>query len=101
VKSIDWIGEFYCLYNVKTNYYYTAGSELKTFGINKYDLLKALEKQQELCAKLRRKAYRRYTDYIKSFLEKKIKEEIENYNKINRNFTINRVAQEQVNMIIL
>lgn len=80
IKSIDWIGDFYCLFNVKSKYFYSAKTEVKTFGINKYELLAALEKHQELYIKFRTKAYRRYADNIKVTLEKKIDEDIKNFN---------------------
>lgn len=92
IKSIDWIGDFYCLFNVRSKYYYAAVTEVKTFGINKYDLLKALEKHHELYSKFRTRGYRRYHDYIKVYVEKKIDEEIKLFNSNQNNFKLNKIV---------
>lgn len=98
IKSVDYIGEFYCLFNIKTKYFYRAVTEVKTFGINKDDLTKALEKHPELYSKFRTKCYRRYVDQIKSPLEKKIDEEINRFNQTNVNIQINKVQASQVKL---
>jgi hypothetical protein len=70
IKSVESIGEFYCLFNTQTKYFYKCTNEIKAWGINKYDLLNALEKHQELFAKFKTRAYRKYHDYVKIQMEK-------------------------------
>lgn len=70
IKSVESIGEFYCLFNKKSKYFYKCTNEIKAWGINKYDLLSALEKHEDLFTKYKTKAYRKYHDYIKIQMEK-------------------------------
>jgi len=75
IKSFDFIGDFYCLFNIKSRYFYRASSDMKAYAINKFDFLKALERYEDLYNKLRVRSYRRYNDFIKIPMEKFKEEE--------------------------
>lgn len=96
IKSVDYIGEFYCIFAAKSKYFYRAATEVKTFGINKEDFSKALEKHPEFLTKFRSKAYRRYVDYIKTELETRMDEEITNFNQKNTSVTIAKTRNSHV-----
>jgi hypothetical protein len=102
LNTVDWIGDFYCLFNVNSKYYYIAKNEVKTFGINKYDLLKMIEKYPSLYAKMRIHSHKRYSDYIKFYLEKNIDTDIKIFNLNNTSVKMNKLDHSDgVNFIFI
>lgn len=91
IKGVDYIGEYYCLFNVKSKYYYRAVTEVKILALNKETLNVNLEKYSELYTKFKTKAYRRYLNHFKAILEKKIDEEIEKLNITNNLIQISKL----------
>jgi hypothetical protein len=100
ISSPEYFGEIYCLFNIKSKYAYKAASEVSAFGINKQDLLKAIEKYDELYIKYRTKAYRKYNEYIKTPIEKRIQEEIQHgHIQPGLNYTENMPNPQQAHSI--
>ena len=83
---MNYIGDYYILFDKKSKYYYRAKTEVGAFGINKIDFLKVIKKDEELFNIFRLKAFRRYTDHIQNFMDTKLKVDIDRINKTN-NFT--------------
>jgi hypothetical protein len=81
---------YYSLYNLKSNYYYRAKSEVTCFGINKLNVIKSFEKYPEFMKEIKQRTKERYIKKIWKQLEKVRDEEITNLNKINMDLKIEK-----------
>jgi hypothetical protein len=96
IKENDWIGDFYILFNVRTKYYYKSAVDMRTFGIDKDDLIKHLQKYPDLFSKFKTKAYQRYKSWVKLPMENSINEHLKVLNEENANFKISKTEDKDI-----
>ena len=97
--SVNYIGDYYILYNEQTKYYYKGVSEVKFFGINKYEFNKLIQDYNELHVELRKKAYIRYYATIKNCVDLHIEKDIIERNKIVNQIKFIKNSEEEVSNI--
>ena len=111
VKNIDakdYIGDFYCLYNIKTQFLYKSENETESYAITKIDLLEGLHKYKDLSNAFRIRSYNRYKEQFYDFMISKnqivLFENLndENFVDMNSNvngFNIDSVLKENIEKI--
>ena len=90
LTGIDYIGDYYVLFNIQSNYFFKALTEVKAFAINKSKLIKNLNKFPALFTKLKKKAFNRYFECFQRPIEKQFNIDIKIFNSIHRNIQINK-----------
>ena len=84
------IGAYYCLFNIKTNYYYRAKTEVTCFGINCFEMQKALKKFPKLENQLKEITRKNYEEKMFKTIESDIHKEIFKFNKSNPSIKIEK-----------
>ena len=78
--SGNYLGTYYCLYNVPAEYECIAFEESKVYGINKIEFLKLLKNYPEIEEQMREMQYNKYKS-VKNQMDNGIRKELNEYNK--------------------
>ena len=93
LKGIDYIGDYFLLFNRKPIHYYKVHSkEFNAFGIKKDSLNYCLSRCPELKLKFNQKSFRRYIDLIKNPIDKEIKKDIHIYNRTHDHIKFDKIT---------
>ena len=95
--SGNYIGGYYCLYNVPAEYECIAEEESKLYGINKIELLKLLKNYPEIEEQMREMQYAKYKS-VKNQMDNGIRKEINEYNN-NLNDGENKIEFKTKDMV--
>ncbi len=90
---INYIGDYYILFNEKSRYFYKAKTEIHAFGIDKNEFLNVIKKDEEFFNLFRLKAY---NEHVKNLMDKKLKSDIERLNKTNNATNVLYVPEVEV-----
>ena len=87
LSGVDYIGDFYVLFNMQSNYFFKANTDVNAFGLNKNKFVKILLKYPSIYEKFRTISFRRNND-IRSQIEKLFNLEIKILNSVTKNLKI-------------
>ena len=97
LNGIDYIGEYYVLFDIPSNYFYKADTEVFAYAIKKDLLIDVLKKYPYLNEKLRTNAFRRNFYEFRKIIDAKFNSDIKIFNSLNKNMQI--VKNEKFNVL--
>ena len=98
IKGIDYLGDYYCMFDRHPVFYYCVSSnELHAYAIKKEYFRRCIELYPDLKVKFQNNSFKKYINTIKKPIENYISKNIKVYNqthsdvKINRKFKLSNV----------
>jgi len=91
IKAIDYIGDYYCIFDRHPVFYYCTSSErVHAFALKKEYFRTYLNAYPNLKAKIMNSSFKKYINTIKNPIESQISQNLKIYNQIHNEVKINR-----------
>jgi hypothetical protein len=91
IKGIDYIGDYYCIFDRHPAFYYcTTSDEVHAFALKKEHLKTCLDAHPGLKSKILNNSFKKYIETIKNKIEKHISLNLKIYNQTHNEVKINR-----------